>query len=272
MDNLIFLHIPKTGGSTFHTMLNKRYPAKSIHNVFASKLESRDVLALKNMNNSKKSKIKLLKGHMPFGLHELLNSPFSYITFLRDPVERVISQYYYIKKNSHNPNHKKVHQGGMTLRDFVESGVVIGMNSGQCRFLTGAVDRVPYMKEDDVLFYQAKENIDKHFSWVGVTERFDESVLLLSKLMHWSKRPYYFKQNISKLRGSNENISQEDLNVIRAYNKADINLYKYANERLDSQIKLFPKFYDDLNALTEVNIALSSRWGWLPAWAQSWFI
>ena len=260
---LIYLHIPKTGGSTFHTILRRNYPGKSTYNVFASSYDNPEVASFMALGKEQKAKIRLLKGHMPFGLHESLPNKSAYITFLRDPIERVISQYYYVKKSETHEHHREVHVGKMSISDFVECGIITGMNNGQCRFLTGAVKRRPY-NDSEGLFEEAKLNIDSHFSWVGITERFDESILTLQESIGWQYLPVYIKQNVSKIRKKATQFSNQELDVIRTYNSEDIKIYEYANSMLNNNIEADCQFKDKLTKLSTYNSRLNRYFGPLP--------
>lgn len=263
-DCLIFLHIPKTAGSTFHTILNGRYRKNQIYNVFGSRYHEPEIDAFIKLPLDKKTHIRLLKGHMPFGLHQYLDCSSKYITILRDPIERVISQYYYIKKNTFNPLHEQVEKGNMTIAEFVSSGISVGMNNGHCRFLNGDLDQYGFDQCDSTLYDHVVQHIKEHFLWVGITERFDESILLLAKKIGWKKLPYYIRANVSKTRKPRKTISDEDLNAIEKYNTFDIQLYRYCSDLLDEQIREYPNFAQELEQYKAKNQKLQERWGWLP--------
>ena len=271
-NSLIFLHIPKTAGSTFHTILNKRYDAKHVQNVFGSRYFEPEIKQFVETPNSDKSHIKLLKGHMPFGLHKYMPSKSDYIAILRDPVERVISQFYYIKKNINNPLHETVEGNKMSLKEFVSSGVAIGMNNGQCRFLNGDFDEYPFDGCTEELLRQVKKHVDEHFIWLGLTERFDESILILRDKLGWKNEPNYIRANVSKTRKKSSSIDPSVLETIKAYNKFDIALYEYANELLDLEIAKISDFDERLENFKKRNAMLEKRWGWLPDRMQQMFI
>jgi hypothetical protein len=262
--SLIFLHIPKTAGSTFHMILNSRFSESETQNLFGSRYSEPEIAQFINAPAEAKKHIRLLKGHMPFGLHQYLPGHSQYISVLRDPVERVISQYYYIKKNVHNPLHEQVEKGGMSIAEFVSSGIAVGMNNGQCRFLNGDLDEFNFDTCDVSLFENVKKHIDEQFIWLGITERFDESILLLSILMGWEKQPHYIRENISKTRKSRAEISAGDIEVIKRYNEFDMQLYQYANELLDENIASLKGFQQDVDAFKLKNVQIQRRWSWLP--------
>ena len=85
---LIFLHVPKTAGSTLRPIIDRHYAAGVI-----CKLDvlPRDLEIFLNLPEQPRSKIRVLEGHLQFGLHEHLSVPVDYVTMLRDPVDRIIS-------------------------------------------------------------------------------------------------------------------------------------------------------------------------------------
>lgn len=263
-DSLVFLHIPKTAGSTFHTILGERYSATVTKNLFGSRYEDLEIKNFIELTDTHKSKIKLLKGHMPFGLHKYLPGTSKYISILRDPIERVISQYYYIKANTRNPLHEQVVGGNMTISEIVSSGISVGLNNGQCRFLNGDISEYAFNQCNEMMLKNVKENITKHYLWLGITERFDESLLVLANKIGWKKTPYYFRQNTSKTRVKKAATADEDILAIKEFNQLDIALYDFANNILDKEIKKINGFTEQLAQFKQKNAILQKRWGWLP--------
>ena len=97
-NKLIFMHIPKCGGTTFNNILDKIYLSEETFDI-KQKLNTRlNIEDFINLKVQEKDRIKLLKGHMQFGLHSYFSASSEYITFLRNPIERIIS-YYYVKKS-----------------------------------------------------------------------------------------------------------------------------------------------------------------------------
>ena len=45
----------------------------------------------------------MFKGHMLFGLHAILPQPATYITVVREPVDRVISSFYFMRNYKLHP-------------------------------------------------------------------------------------------------------------------------------------------------------------------------
>ena len=102
VDHWIFQHIPKTAGSTIHAVLDNQYPAAQIHSTFAATMDDKELDRLRQLSETERKGLKLVKGHMPFGVHTLLPGRSRYLTFLRHPIDRIISNYYFILNNPQN--------------------------------------------------------------------------------------------------------------------------------------------------------------------------
>jgi len=88
-DNLwIFLHLPKTGGSTFSQHLLKNLKKEEI---FSTSLLRYNLIPKKIQKN----KVRVILGHATYyGIHRFFkNKNPRYILFLRDPAERFVSSY-----------------------------------------------------------------------------------------------------------------------------------------------------------------------------------
>ena len=76
-------------------------------------------------------------GHMGFGLHDYLPQGASYITMLRDPIDRIVSHYYYVLQNQGHYLHKEVAGKGLSLEQFADSALSTELDNGQTRVLAG---------------------------------------------------------------------------------------------------------------------------------------
>ena len=254
-DTLIFFHLPKTGGTTMHAILRRQYRSDTI---FRTNPEEHweSLRVFRDLPDDTKSKYRLITGHMRFGIHEDIKNPSFYITFLRDPIQRIISYYYYILSYRNHYLHQEIKSKNMTLIDVLESGIAREFENSQTRRIAGYV-RTPYGCPPDDMFDLAIDHIEKHFPVVGLTERFDESLILMSNFCHW-KLPYYTKLNRGKIKPAKQAISDETLDTVKKFNELDIQLYEYASQRLQQQILDFgPAFSRQIKMFQAINNAYS---------------
>jgi hypothetical protein len=175
---LIFIHIPKTAGSTLRPIMDRHYPRHSI-----CKLDflPRDLDAFMQTPADTRSRIRVLQGHFPYGLHEQLSVPADYLTLIREPVDRIISMYYWIRGNEQHVLHRMVRS--MSLEDFAGSGFDIATNH-QTSLISG-------LKSDQPgALAVARDHLQNRIAAFGLNERFDESLLLFKKRLGW-KHVFY---------------------------------------------------------------------------------
>ena len=110
--SVIFLHIPKVGGTTVNRIIDRQYKPNTIYRVRDDDSRHKRIQdcvdEFKLLPSSEKEEIEVVMGHMGFGIHNFLPQPSVYITMLRDPVERVISYYYYVLRTSNHYLYQKV--------------------------------------------------------------------------------------------------------------------------------------------------------------------
>lgn len=249
---LIFVHIPKTAGSTLSSILERQYdPSKTwkFYPTYSSARESFNYF--QKLPESERIKFKLVSGHIYYGLHDLLPQPSTYITMLRDPIDRLVSSYYFIRRHSTHPFHQDAKS--MSLIDFfscVER--TRGFNNCQVRFLAGYDgDSV----NEEVLSL-AKQNLQSSFAVVGLQEKFDESIILMKNLLGWHHHFFYSKKLVSKKRPAKEKLSPAELKIMEKHNELDLELYEYARKifrarvsELGSDLQRNLKFFRYFNQL-----------------------
>lgn len=234
---LIFLHILKTGGTTLNVILESYFPLEHSFATFPNRRHPDGSLAgFRALNDMQKANIDLLTGHMGFGLHEELPRPAIYITMLRDPVERVVSRYYHEKRDPNSHAHEFIKKG-MGLAAYAQHYAEIAkMDNLQTRMIAGNWELRGHGPCTPTMLETAKQNLQDYFVVVGLTERFDETYLLLTRYFDWPVIPYQ-RHNVANNRPTAREISPTDHRVIESYNAFDRQLYNYAKLHFRNQIK-----------------------------------
>src|SRR5438876_4163369 len=106
---LVFVHIPKTAGTTLRTILDMNEPgtrSSALGNVFKG-WGGIDTGLIDNLRGDTMrvdlKRVRLVRGHFPLGVREYLPRYVSKgrqlrcFTFLREPVDRTLSQYFAIR-------------------------------------------------------------------------------------------------------------------------------------------------------------------------------
>jgi len=224
---VVFLHIPKTAGTSFNYALKWEYLSRPSY--WMQPLDF-DAIEFKKLPESERAKLSLVHGHMHFGLHEYLPQRSTYVTLLRKPVERIVSYWKYSQREAAAHPESEVRwlkaARTMTLEELFATRGDVELDNGQVRRISGMKARFGQCTSE--MLEKAKQNIDQYFSFVGLANYFDESLLLLKRILGWRKPPFYAKAKVSPSKSEH---SRVDLKLIEARNELDCALYDYAEAR-----------------------------------------
>jgi hypothetical protein len=73
------------------------------------------------------------------------------------------------------------------------------------------------------------------FAVVGITERFDESLILLQRAFGWRARPG-LPENVGENRPARIDVGEEALQTIERCNRFDLELYRFASGLFETRV------------------------------------
>lgn len=169
-------------------------------------------------------------GHVGYGLHAFLPQPVTYATILREPIERIVSYYYYILRMPNHFLHEPARQMG--LKGFACSEASAKLGNGQTKYLAELDGQVATRETLE----RVKENLQQRFSVVGLIEAFDKSLLLLRRATGWGI-PCYSRENVTHDRPRMSEIPQDALDAIAEHNAIDVELYAWGKDRFQRDVE-----------------------------------
>lgn len=226
---VIFLHIPKAAGMTLNHVLKRQFRPGDIYGL-PGRRSHHEMEEFRRLPVSRKRHIRVLTGHMHFGLHESIPAPATYITIMREPIERMISHYYYVLREPKHYLYKEVVSKRMSFEEYACNGISPELDNGQTKAISGLFTESGQCTEE--AFDLAKKNIEQHFALVGLAERFDETALLLRKIFDWGM-PFYMRENCTPNRPARDAFSAKVLARVAEHNEYDIRLYEFAKARFE---------------------------------------
>lgn len=242
----IFVHIPKTAGSTLRRHLEKNFSAgerlllafndlennSNKTNLHEYQEETRKIIEA--LSEEKREEIKIIYGHdVPYGIHKYFkNKKPRYITFFRKPFSKTLSLYnFYLSRYEREPAYKKkkkFYQTRLLLKGEVPT-FEVWLKEKYARpeltlkttaqFLTD----LGYLKQNP-----NRKDIKKMlevFYFIGITERSKDDLYYIYKLL--GIRKFFISQNISK-KYVTQNDAKKYLTLMDEKNKSDKLIYKMA--------------------------------------------
>ena len=247
-EGFYFIHIPKTAGTSFITLLdacvkNKEiFPCQLWHEINEEIIQ-------------KKGKYKLLRGHFGGGSWKLLckNTPYR-LTILRHPTSLTISTFHFIKREKKTAVYDLVHDRNMNLHDFLQEPLTAHkINNRMVRHLSFDLHEDPEAQElflstesvkvvskwikptkkitQSKRFSRAIQALEE-CSWFGLQEHFDRSMQLFAFTF---KRPPIGKSPLLNAYKPQQKIDNPCQNLINSHNEFDLKLYHWAETEFEKR-------------------------------------
>ncbi len=224
---LIFLHIPKTAGTTLNRIIEWQYNPRLIFTMDPYRIRA-TADRLRTLSEDRRRRLQVVRGHLYYGIHDCLPQGATYITMLRDPVKRTLSSYYFIQRRPLHPMHRKVTSERVSVEDFIR--LTPHRQNLQCKMIAGLKGDAPC---DEATLEKAKEHLTRSFSVVGICERFEESLVVIARTFDW-EIPYYESRKVAKSRPQVESSATE---MIREHNQYDLALYEFGQKLFEESVQ-----------------------------------
>ncbi len=234
---LVFVHIPKTAGTTLHKILSHQYPAEKtwIRHDAAGPWSAAE---LDRLREGSPGRPELIMGHLSTGLHREV-AGVRYLTCLREPVARLVSHYHHALNEADHYLHDAVICRQLDLAGYVTSGLSGELSNGMTRMIAGIEDFDGAIPGPDDL-ERAKAHLETHFAGVLLSERFDEGLLMLAESLGWTN-PYYLRRKVGHYSVRAARPDPATRRIIEDHNALDLELYRWALARFEARVAAHPE-------------------------------
>jgi hypothetical protein len=231
-DVLFFLHIPKTGGTTFYEMLLNLFPNYEQYKV--PDQDSRETLV--DLYPNQLDNVKVVRQHFGYNFYKYLPRKPIYLTFLRHPVSRLHSLYKHIKRVDNHKFHDQIVKENVSFLEFMQGDFNVTQDNAQVNMLSGLPVKHASLRPKDA--YEISKMRLIEFAFFGFQEHYDESVKLFFDTFDLEKIDYK-PLNVAPTKSGSNEIEKKAVELVEEKNEYDIKLYNFA-------VELFKKRVGDL--------------------------
>ena len=229
---LVFIHINKTAGSTIRYILRSTY---GLHHCEVEPCSARsgvpfttqDLQCLRKLY----PRLESIAGHSLTGYVDLKKNgaELRYFTFLRDPLKTCASRFQY--------NIQYRGKKDLIFEDWIQQEWTRNAQTKRIANVSDVNEAIRIIREKNI--------------FVGLADRFDESMLMLKRLMAPDLNIAYRRVNVASDNTLAKNLLSDSKTrqMLVEANQADIEFYNYAKN------EIYPSFQQTYGSSLEVDVA-----------------
>lgn len=231
---VIFVHVGKTGGTTFKSILRRVYGRERMFETTPNAFPE-SIQRLARQPAATRDAYRVITGHIPLGLETLIPRRTVTVMLLRDPRERMVSNYFFIRSHAEHPRHKAFLESDIQIEDYL----LDQPDNPMTRWLlsTDPFNR-RFLRADETVTREhldrAIKNLETGCDIVGLTERFDDFVALVSARLKWP-RLIYCDSNVTHGRPAISDLSHTAQDLLAQKTDLDAQLHAAAQARFERQ-------------------------------------
>lgn len=233
----LFTHIQKTAGTSFrHQVIDATFKEGEVLDDFSPR----------QFKSCLEPQHKIAVGHFGYGLHHFTRRKTQYVTFLRDPVDRAVSHYFFIRQcDPRFCRHDRYEDAtNMSIREFYSmpdyqnemTAMIAGIAWMQAKRL------IKGRRFDNLMLQAATLNLLRKYRCYGMQDKYDISVNLFKYAMGWKSKPLKQRHKLTKSRLALRDLDSETRSFLQRANHLDIQLY-------DAATKVFMERVERMNAM-----------------------
>jgi hypothetical protein len=228
-EQLYFIHVPKCAGTSFISLVDERYV---IDEIIPTHYDLK--MLQEQITDEQLASYCFIRGHFPYDLivPRLPKRP-RIITFLREPVVRLISNFQMRQRVSDPLHGLQSTLQSITLEEFLDRKELMDIFSNRATRLIGGT--APGQNGSDVPNLEVAKKRLASMDFVGIVENYDDSLDLFCYVFGFPHMQGDRVLNVSPNREKRNEISQSTLKKVAETEWADIELYNFGRKLFEQQ-------------------------------------
>ena len=220
---LLFDHLPKCGGSSLVGYLRENYlERKTFQTDYFNPTASVDYF--KKLPQWRRHQYDLIIGHLTRELLDYVHPNCLRVTILREPVDRIISHYYYAKRTPEHYLYPRILASNMSLEDYATSRLSDELkNWYTCHFSGLTLDEAE--RNPELSITKAFEVLTKRYDIIGFVNDYSSFISVLSSQANLTCGNNNRRVNESHDRPNIGDIGKSTMAKIEQVNCLDVFLY-----------------------------------------------
>lgn len=221
---VLFFHIPKCGGSTVTGYLHQQYQPKQIFQIDGQN-PKQSIDEFKALSELERRKYRLVIGHAANHLLDYVGEEWIPMTVLRDPIDRVVSHYFYACRDKRHYLHRKLNEESIGLLEYVSRPLTAEVQNYYVGMFTGrSIDEVRSapLESIDLAF----QFVTQRFRIVGFLSELSDAMRRLKGLARFHSEFENTRANKTEGRPALKQIDPEVLQEITELNALDVQLFE----------------------------------------------
>jgi len=216
---VVLVHMPKAGGTTLTNVLHSIYGPRLMMATPRYGWRQAWTPEFRAEVRARRDYWHAFAGHTAFGIHALFGRPAIYFSSVRDPVERFLSYYSYVRSHHWHHHHARAENRGpgefyRLQRDLQDPELY----TFQCQLICGRRD-----------FATAREFVERRYSAVAPVSLLGPSIDLIRSQMGWPEiNVPFLNRAIDRAHASD--MTEADRRALAEGNQSDADLVRFCED------------------------------------------
>lgn len=218
---VLFDHLPKCAGTMINSNLAKAYPERLTFYIDGAE-PVKSAEEFKSLSQKNRWSKRLVYGHNAHQLLDFVNPKAVAITVFREPVDRIISHYYYVKRIKDHYLHDRVIKEKISLENYCSSDLSIELTNWYTWYYSKMSPEEIASNPDKALDC-AFQNVITNYKIIGFQDKLPQFLKAVETLLNVELE--VTERNKTEKRISIDDIEPFVIKKIEEANSLDIKLY-----------------------------------------------